>query len=274
VACITDFGTSDYYAGALRGVLANLLPRASIVDVTHEIPPGDIRRAAVVLWEAQPAFPSGTVFLAVVDPGVGGARRPAAFRFPVCDVVCPDNGIATLLMDRFPEFQAVEIDLQPLTGRPISNTFHGRDVFAPAAARLILGNDPKALGSSLSSPVRIPLPHLEGDEKRGWDGEVLYLDHFGNAVTSIGRLSFDFQTLEPWLHTGAQAGKLAQGAHIRTEDGSEIPLGRTYMDAKDRPGTIALVGSNGLLEIASWNSSSGAFPALQPGARVKLTSTV
>ncbi len=274
VACITDFGTSDYYAGALRGALANLLPSVSIVDVTHGIPPGDIRRAAIVLWESQPSFPNRTVFLAVVDPGVGGSRRPAAFRFSECDVVCPDNGIPTLLMDRFPEYQAVEIDPRRITDRPISNTFHGRDVFAPAAARLFLGDDPRSLGPSLSSPVMIPLPHLEGEEGRGWEGEVLYIDHFGNAVTSIGRLSFDFQTFEPWLHTGAQAGKIANGAHVLLEDGSEIPLRRTYADAKDRPGTIALAGSNGLLEIASWNSPSGEISALKPGARVRLTSPV
>jgi S-adenosylmethionine hydrolase len=270
VACITDFGTSDYYAGALRGVLAGLLPRGSVVDVTHEIPPGDIRRAAVALWESQPAFPFRTVFLVVVDPGVGGARRPAAFRFAECDVVCPDNGVATLLMDAFPDFQAVEIDLRRFAGRPISNTFHGRDLFAPTAARLALGDEPGGVGAPIDEPVKIPLPRLKGDPRRGWEGEILYRDHFGNAVTSIGRISYDLSTLEPWLQTGAQSGSIREGARLILEDGSSIPLARTYADAEGGPGTIALAGSNGLLEIAAAKYSPADVPALRPGAAVRL----
>jgi S-adenosylmethionine hydrolase len=274
VACITDFGTSDYYAGALRGALADLIPGMPIVDITHEIPAADIRRAAMVLWEAQPSFPEGSVFLVVVDPGVGSARRPAAFRFPRCDVVCPDNGAATFLMERFPKFEAVEINPLRVTDRPISNTFHGRDIFAPAAARLFLGKDPRELGTAIVSPVRIPLPLLAGSENGGWEGEVLYSDHFGNAVTSIGQISFDFQTLQPWLHTGAQGGRISKTARILLEDGRNIPIGRTYADAKNTPDTIALAGSNGLLEIASYNSPAGGSAALQPGTRVRLASSV
>jgi S-adenosylmethionine hydrolase len=270
VACITDFGTTDFYAGALRGTLAKFLPGRPIVDVTHEIPPGDIRRAAVLLWEVQPAFPKGTVFLAVVDPGVGGARRPAAFSFPECSVVCPDNGIPTFLMERFPEFEAAEIDPQRFAGRALSSTFHGRDIFAPAAARLACGAALSDTGPPLSDPIRIPLPRFQGAEGVGWDGEVMYLDHFGNAVTSIGRISFDLRSLQPWLRTGAQAGAVAQNARVELEDGSEIPLGRTYADAQDRTGRIALVGSNGLLEIASWKSSAGSSPALRAGTGLKL----
>jgi S-adenosylmethionine hydrolase len=270
VACITDFGTTDFYAGALRGTLAKFLPGRSIVDVTHEIPPGDIRRAAVLLWEVQPAFPKRTVFLVVVDPGVGGIRRPAAFSFPECRVVCPDNGIATFLMERFPEFQAAEIEPRRFADRPLSNTFHGRDLFAPAAARLAGGESLRAAGPPLSSPVRIPLPRFQGSAGDGWEGEVMYLDHFGNAVTSIGRISFDIRSLDPWLRKGAQAGAVSQNARVVLEDGSEIPLGRTYADARDRAGRIALAGSNGLLEIASWKSSAGPSPALRAGTRLRL----
>jgi S-adenosylmethionine hydrolase len=270
VACITDFGPSDYYAGALHGVLSGFLPRGSVVDITHAIPPGDIRRAALALWESQPAFPPRTVFLVVVDPGVGSARRPAAFHFPGCDVVCPDNGVATLLMDSFPEFQAAEIDLRRLTGRPISNTFHGRDVFAPSAARLALGEGLESVGPPIDSPVRIPLPRLQGDPQRGWEGEILYRDHFGNAVTSLGRISYDGLTLKPWLRTGARPGAIPPGTRVLLEDGTLIPLGRTYADAKGEPGTIALAGSNGLLEIAAAGYSPADVPALKPGAGVRL----
>ncbi|MBN1437940.1 MAG: SAM-dependent chlorinase/fluorinase [Anaerolineales bacterium] len=270
VACITDFGTSDYYAGALRGVLAGLLPQASIVDVTHEIPPGDIRRAAILLWEAQPAFPKGTVFLAVVDPGVGTERRPSAIRFAECDVVCPDNGIAAFLMQRFSEFRAWEIDPGQIAGRPISNTFHGRDLFAPAAAHLALGKDADSLGSPLSCPVRIPLPFFEGDERRGWAGEVLYRDRFGNAVTSIGRISFDGRNLEPWLRTGARAGRITEGMRVVLEDGGEARLVRTYRNGKDGGGAVALVGSNGLLELACASPAAAGAARLKAGTRLRL----
>jgi S-adenosylmethionine hydrolase len=270
VACITDFGTSDYYAGALRGTLADLLPGGSVIDVTHEIPPGDIRRAALVLWEVQPAFPKGTVFLTVVDPGVGSRRAAAAIRFPDCTVVCPDNGAATLLMERGETFHAVALEPRLVTRRPVSNTFHGRDLFAPAAARLARGIDPRRLGTPLPSPVRIPLPVLRGGDREGWEGEILYADRFGNAITSIGRISFDLRSLEPWLRTGARGGTLSDRPRVLLEDGSAVGLGRTYAEPRDAQGRIALVGSNGLVEIASWNEPAGGEPALRIGARVRL----
>jgi S-adenosylmethionine hydrolase len=271
VACLTDFGTADYYAGALRGTLAEWLPEGSIVDVTHEIPPGDVRRAAMVLWEVQPAFPKGTVFLAIVDPEVGSSRAAAAFRFPECDVVCPDNGIATFLMERFADFQTVAIDPRRMADRPISNTFHGRDLFAPAAARLALGQDPFQLGDALPSPTRIRLPVFLGGEREGWEGEVLYLDRFGNAITSIGRIDYDLSTLVPWLRTDARGGTIPSDARVILEDGNRIPLVRTYADAKDGSDLCALAGGNGLLEIAAWKRPAGNQPALQVGARVRLT---
>jgi len=270
VACITDFGTSDYYAGALHGVLASLLPGTSIVDITHEIPAGDIRRAALMLWEAEPSFPEGTVFLTVVDPGVGSARMPAAFAFPRCRVVSPDNGTVTFLRERYPQFEAAALEPRRLGVEPISQTFHGRDLFAPAAARLFRGEGLNRLGPALGSPVWLPLPFFRGAESAGWDGEVLYIDRFGNAVTSIGRISNDGAALDPWLNTGARAGRLPGSARVRLPDGTRVPLRRTYADALQGGGTIALTGSNGLLEIASWRKPA-ASGALEPGDPVSLT---
>ncbi|MBN2085042.1 MAG: SAM-dependent chlorinase/fluorinase [Anaerolineales bacterium] len=271
VACITDFGSSDYYAGALRGVLSSLVPGAPVVDITHEVPAGDIRRAAILLWEAQPSFPDGTVFLVVVDPGVGSARRPAAFRFPRCSLVCPDNGTATFLLERHPELDAVEIDPRRVRPDPASSTFHGRDLFAPAAAMLFRGQEWLRLGPALVDPVKLPLPLLRGEPGSGLDGEVLYIDHFGNAVTSIGAIAFDGNAFKPWLRgTGAIPGTIPAQAGVVLSNGAVIPLRRTYLDAKDESGPIALIGGNGLLEIASWNAPAGASAAFQPGAVVRL----
>jgi S-adenosylmethionine hydrolase len=271
VACITDFGSRDYYAGALHGVLASLLPGMPIVDISHEIPAGDIQRAAIMLWEAQPAFPDGSVFLVVVDPGVGSARRPAAFQFTHCSVICPDNGLTTFLIERFPMFDAVEIDPQRVTAGPIRNTFHGRDLFAPAAAKLIREGNLRGLGSTLVSPSILPLPLLRGEASTGWDGEVLYIDHFGNVITSIGCFYDEGQSIAPWLRTGASAGKIPASTRVLLSDGTRLPLRRTYADARDDTGAIALVGGSGLLEIASWNRPAGVeAAALQPGAVVHL----
>ncbi len=273
VACITDFGTSDYYAGALHGVLASLLPGAPVVDITHEVPAGDIRRASIMLWESQPSFPDGTVFLVVVDPGVGSARRPAAFRFPRCGVVCPDNGTTTFLIERFPDFDAVAIDPQKVAAGPISNTFHGRDLFAPAAACLFRESRLDGLGSALVSPVMLPLPLLRGEESSGWDGEILFIDHYGNAVTSIGLISHDGRSLDPWLRTGASAGTIPARACVELSNGARVPLRRTYAEARGEAGPIALVGGRGLLEIASWNKPAGGGAAFLPGAAVHLKIT-
>ena len=272
VACITDFGPTDFYAGALRGVLAGGLPRGSIVEITHEIPPGDIRRAGLVLWEAQPSFPRGTIFLAVVDPGVGGARRAAIFRFPDCDVVCPDNGTATFLMERFPEFRAVEFFPERIGVPPLSNTFHGRDLFAPAAIQLAAGKPLSEFGPELMAPQRIPLPRLLGNAEEGWEGEALYCDHFGNIITSIGRISYDFRDLSPWIRTGAREGRISSRARVELADGISIPRAKTYSDAKGGSERVAIVGSSGLLEIAAWKNSAATGPALQPGAVIRLTS--
>jgi S-adenosylmethionine hydrolase len=272
VACITDFGSEDSYAGALRGVLAGGLPRGSIIDITHDIPSGDIRRAGLALWEAQPYFPQGTIFLVVVDPGVGGDRRAAIFRYPACDVVCPDNGVATFLLERFPEFLAVEIHPEQIGAPPLSNTFHGRDLFAPAAIQLAAGKPPSAFGPVLSSPQRIPLPRFQGHADGGWQGEALYSDHFGNIITSIGRISYDFRELSPWIRTGARGGKIHPRAHVELDDGSSVPTGKTYSDAVSEPGRIAIVGSSGLLEIASRQSPAGDNSILKPGAGIRLVS--
>jgi S-adenosylmethionine hydrolase len=272
VACISDFGSKDFYAGAVRGILMQGVPEGQIAEITHEIPAGDIRRGGLMLWEVQPSFPQGTIFLAVIDPEVGGNRRAAVFHFPECDLVCPDNGTATFLLERFRNFQAVDVDPMRLTGSPPSNTFHGRDLFAPLAVQLAQGKSMDSFGSPMRDPVRLSLPLLAGEETRGWEGEVLYSDHYGNVITSIGRISFDLQSLTPWIHTGAEAGSIAPGMRLLLEDGTMVPLCRTYAEAKDLGTWVALAGSNGLLEVAAWQSPADRHPALAIGSKVKLVS--
>jgi S-adenosylmethionine hydrolase len=171
IALLTDFGLTDPYVGVMKGVIATIAPGVPTVDVTHGVPPQDVRVGALFLDAAWPHFPAGTVFLCVVDPGVGTARRPVVARAGERWFVGPDNGLFTLLPD--PEVRAI-VAAAPLPSR----TFHGRDLFAPVAARLALTQ--AFDGPLVGDPVRLAIPAPRGDR-----GEVLYVDHYGNCVTNL-----------------------------------------------------------------------------------------
>jgi S-adenosylmethionine hydrolase len=270
IALITDFGIEDSYAGVLRGVLSAADPRLCAVDITHSIPFGDVRRAGLVLWEAQPFFPRGTVFLVVVDPGVGGPRKGLIVQFSDCLVVCPDNGLITYLTHRFTEWHATEISNPAFRAPVVSQTFHGRDIFAPAAARLALGTPVREFGAGVKDPVRLSMPRLAGCENTGWEGEVLYADHFGNAITSLGIISTDGRRIQPWFPSGADKGTLGPQAHVVLEDGTRAPVARAYGEGRQTGSMAAVAGSSGLLEVAAYQASAAAHPSLKTGCIVRL----
>lgn len=179
----TDFGTLDPYVAQMKGVLVSLVPDAHIVDLSHEIPFGDVRAGALFLEAAVPRFPVATVHVAVIDPGVGGRRRPLAVATERGLLVGPDNGLFSAFLGHAAT-RAVVLDAREHWGDSVSHTFHGRDVFAPVAARLASGLDLDAVGSPCSDPVRLtwPAPHTcDG----AVDGEIIHVDHFGNLVSNI-----------------------------------------------------------------------------------------
>lgn len=190
ITLLTDLGLEDGTVGVLKGVILGLAPHARLVDISHAIGPQDIRAAAFVLERAAPFFPEGTVHLVVVDPGVGTSRRPMAARIGPHFYVGPDNGSATRLIERAERLG------QPMSfyhlDRPerwlprVSDVFHGRDIFAPAAAHLANGVPPEDLGSSMADPVRLALPR-PSPTADGLRGEVEAVDHFGNLRTNIRR---------------------------------------------------------------------------------------
>jgi S-adenosylmethionine hydrolase len=185
VTLLTDFGTRDGYAGEIKGVLATRAPEAVLVDIAHDLSPGDVRGAAWVLGRTWTRFPAGTVHLAVVDPGVGGERRPVALRLAERWFVGPDNGLITLARRSHAVAEARQID--PSIGEhPVSDTFHGRDLFAPAAAHLAAGRTASKLGPSIESEsivgLRVPRPARDGEVLRG---HVAHVDHFGNLITNL-----------------------------------------------------------------------------------------
>ncbi len=180
VTLITDFGNRDGYVGSMKGVMLSVKPGLILVDITHSIPPQDIKKASFVLYRAYKHFPKGTVHLVVVDPTVGTDRNPIIVCSDEHIFVAPDNGVLSLILkEKFDVYRINQGDLE-------STTFHGRDLFAPVAAKLASGVNLSCLSKEVSSIVRFPF----GFAKREGDiisGEVIDIDHFGNVITNITR---------------------------------------------------------------------------------------
>ena len=232
VTLTTDFGGASYYVGAMKGVILRIAPEAQLVDISHQIPPQDVLAAAFVLRHAACEFPPGTVHLAVVDPGVGTRRRPLVVQSNGHLWVGPDNGLFSFVLD-CADRQVREI-ARPDLGRPNpSNTFHGRDLFAPLAAHLCRGLDLAAVGPTLADPVRLAEAAPCKSANR-IDGHIVHIDGFGNLVSNIAAAD-----IAPW----GSGLCIRLGAHVLTA------LCRTYEDVE--PGApLALIGSAGLLEVA------------------------
>jgi S-adenosylmethionine hydrolase len=251
ITLTTDFGTREGYVGTIKGVLLSIAPQARLVDISHEIEPHDIRQAAYVLAAAAPYFPSGTLHLAVVDPGVGSARRALVIRTSRAFLVGPDNGLFTLLLQDEPDAECYAITHPAFMLPRVSATFHGRDVFAPAAAHLACGVSPAEFGPRVTDAVRLALPQPVQQPDGTWLGQVLYADHFGNLVTSIR---------QEHLHSLG---------HIEITLGQQRLTGlqRTY--AESAPGElIALVGSSGHLEISVVKGNAAHTLGLGPDAPI------
>ncbi|MBD3170769.1 MAG: hypothetical protein GF307_14935 [candidate division Zixibacteria bacterium] len=183
ITIITDFGHDDYFVGALKGAMLTQNPGARLVDVSHDVLPGDIRHGAYILANSYPEFPPGTVHYCVVDPGVGSSRKPLAIYSNEHYFVVPDNGIVYPGIAEFP-YKAYEINPGYLSGADISRTFHGRDIFAPTSGLLSSGLDISELGEQVELITHYAFPEPEKIET-GLKGEVLHIDRFGNIVTNF-----------------------------------------------------------------------------------------
>lgn len=256
ITLLTDFGLNDGYPGVMKGVIYNIAPDARIVDLSHLVPPQNVREAGLMLKRSIPFFPEGTVHVAVVDPGVGTARRPIAARAGSQFFICPDNGLLTQVLDEAKKngdtVEIVHLDRPEYWLKEISNVFHGRDIFSPAAAHLANGVRLGDLGSPLTDPVRLPLPQPErvGD---GWRGEVVAVDHFGNLSTNyLPEHLLGFST--PFIHVG---GRVITG------------LVRTFGDRA--PGElVALIDSDGSLAIAVSQGNAARLLGIGTGAPVEI----
>ena len=185
ITLLTDFGLADHYVAAMKGVVLGICPEARLVDISHEVRPFAVAEAAFTLGQAYPCFPAGTTHLVVVDPGVGSARRPLLVEADGHRFIAPDNGILTWPIDRDPGHSAREITAASFFRQPVSGTFHGRDIFAPVAARLASGIPVAEFGEIVGSAVRLDFAPATRDEVGVWQGRILYVDRFGNLVTNI-----------------------------------------------------------------------------------------
>ena len=187
ISLLTDFGTADYFVGAVKGAILSVNPAAVIADITHEIPPQDVETAAFTLLAAYETFPPGTIHFAVVDPGVGSERRAIVVRAGKWLFVGPDNGIFTYIYDREPS-QTFHITADKYFRPSPSTTFHGRDIFAPVAAALSNGVKPEALGPLITDEVRLTNSLKPKVLKNGnVEARIIHVDHFGNCITNITR---------------------------------------------------------------------------------------
>jgi hypothetical protein len=221
ITLTTDFGLRDGYVGAVKGVIARLAEDATLVDLAHDIPRGDVAHAAWVIAQAAPEFPYGAIHIAVVDPGVGGARREVIVDVSGQWYVGPDNGVFSYVADA--AYEAWAIESRSFRGRRVSPTFHGRDVFAHAAAALARG-EPAALAGP---PVRLAGALPWGARPAG-QGRVVHVDHYGNLVTDL-----------PASEAGAAI----------SIDGNTLPVVRTYSDVPPNV-LLAYIGSAGTVEVA------------------------
>lgn len=184
VTLLTDFGTSDHYVGVMKGVILARCSGATLVDITHEVPAWDIASGAYLLAEAWRWFPAGTTHLVVVDPGVGSSRRALAARANGHVFITPDNGILTMALAGC-DTEVHEITSGDFFHQPLSTTFHGRDLFAPAAAEAAKGREIHTFGPAITDWVRLNIAEPVPATDRQWNGAVLHVDRFGNVITNF-----------------------------------------------------------------------------------------
>ncbi len=239
---LSDFGTSDVYAGVVEAVIASIAPAARVVHLTHGIPPQDLRNGSWQLYAAAPHLPRGSIVLAVVDPGVGSARRAIAVRTERLTYVAPDNGLLEAALSLDARREAFALEAPRYRRAEVSSTFHGRDVFGPAAAHLALGVEPSALGPAAHELVRSDLRPTR--ERRG---EVWTFDRFGNAITTI--------VASPATHVRVRSHALPYATHY-----AEVAPG----------GALALAGSSGLVELSVRDGSARDALGLTEGEPVEL----
>ncbi|CAN5637036.1 MAG: SAM-dependent chlorinase/fluorinase [Pyrinomonadaceae bacterium] len=258
ITLLTDFGTTDYFVSAMKGVIHSISPDTRVVDITHEIPAQDIEAAAFTLLAAHSSFPSGTIHVAVVDPGVGAARRAILVETSGQFFVGPDNGIFSYVCECEPHARVFELTKKEYFRTPVCSTFHGRDVFAPVAAALSTGIDPSEFGKQITNPVLLA-PLMPEKSKNGTvKGRIIHIDRFGNCITNLTPRELTVKMI-------------AHGAFLVTK-GARVKSFRNFFS---EPGgrdaeVFGIWGSAGFLELAAKDKSAAKILKAKRGQAVVL----
>jgi S-adenosylmethionine hydrolase len=260
VALLSDFGSQDHYAGAVKGAILAACREATVVDIAHDLPPHDVHEAAWSLFAAHRAFPAGTVFVAVVDPGVGSDRRGIAIEASGYRFVGPDNGIMSLVLAEHPEHKVHLISNAGLFRFEVSPTFHGRDIFGPVAGHLAGGRSIEDVGPVIDDPVRFEIAGVCRRDDTEWEASVLHVDRFGNLTTNMSKADLDV-VLERVAGDPTQIVVVVEGV--------VLPFVRSYHELPEGEG-CALVGSAGRLEVAINRGNASRVLGAGKGAPVRV----
>jgi S-adenosylmethionine hydrolase len=255
ITLTTDFGYRDPFVGIMKGVIAGINPRVQVIDLTHGVPPQDVMAGALTLRHAVSYFPRGTIHVVVVDPGVGGARRAILIESAANYFIGPDNGVLSLAVAGAKPDHVIELSDAAYQLKATGSTFHGRDIFAPAAAHLSLGVSAAAFGAQLSSFVELLMPDVQREHGR-CEGEIIYIDGYGNLFTNLGEGDL----------TGMPAGNMCFAVGSTLIEGIE----KSY-DAVAAGRLVAVWNSWGLLEVAVNMGSAQRLCKAKVGDRVIVT---
>ena len=258
ITLTTDFGLNDHFVGAMKGVMLETAPDAQIVDISHAVQPFDILDGALTVSQAYSYFPSGTVHVVIVDPGVGTARRPIILTGDRHLFVAPDNGVLSLIYDREERISVRHVTAEHYFLQPRSNTFHGRDIFSPVAAALAKGVEADRFGDEITDYVRFAAPRPKPVDERTLRGIVLKVDRFGNLITNITPAD-----LPRLFEAGPPAFKITVGKGQAT---------RVYANySQGAPGeAFGILGSMGFLEIATNRGSAYQLLGVGKGSEVNV----
>ena len=249
IALLTDFGTKDYFAGAMKGAILSINAGAKIVDITHEIPPQNIKSAAFTLRACCEDFPAKTIFVAVVDPGVGSARKAILVETEKYFFIAPDNGLLSFI---FNEGRVFELTNTKYFAEKISRTFHGRDVFAPVAAHLSVGVEPNELGIETKDFVCFETAAPRSLSGETIEAEIIHIDHFGNLITNL------------------RARDLPEEFSLEI-NGKTIERRRNFYAEAEAGEIFTILGSAGFLEIAARQNSASKLLNAQSGGKISIS---
>jgi S-adenosylmethionine hydrolase len=250
IALLTDFGTQDYFAGAMKGAILSINRQAKIVDITHEIPPQDIRAAAFTLRACYKDFPEGTIFVAVVDPGVGSNRKAILVETEDYFFIAPDNGLLSFVVEGGSP-RIFELTNKKYFAANISSTFHGRDIFAPVAAHLSNGAQPNEFGARIEDLTRFEIAAPRNISDKTIEAEIIHIDRFGNLITNLKRED------------------LPQKFSLEI-NGMKIDKLKTFYAESDADEIFMIAGSAGFLEIAAAQNSAEKILNAKPGQVIEI----